>query len=91
MSDITFEIVDDGKTKPLTYKGDLTVEDFVKDYLTKNTNFVSLSVQDYTFSFGSKVLNTPRFLGKKLNEILQTGCSLTLVRKHDLHYSNFII
>ena len=51
MSDITFEIVDDGKTKPLTYKGDLTVEDFIKDYLQKNTNLVSLSTQDYTFTF----------------------------------------
>lgn len=91
MSDITFEIVDDGKTKPLTYKGDLTVEDFIKDYLQKNTNLVSLSTQDYTFTFSSKVLNTPRFLGKKLNEIIQTGSSLTLVRKHDLHYSNFIM
>ena len=27
---------------------------------------------------------------KKLNEIIQTGSSLTLVRKHDLHYSNTI-
>ena len=91
MSDITFEIVDDGKTKPLTYKGDFTVEEFIKDYLKNNANLVSLSTKDYTFSFGSKVLNTERFLGKKLNEIIQTGSSLTLVRKHDLHYSNFII
>lgn len=89
MSEITFEIVDDGKTKSLKYDGGITIEDFIKDYLKKNTNLVSLSTSDYTFSFGSKVLNTKRFLNKKLNEIIQTGSSLTLVRKHDLHYSKY--
>ena len=87
---LTFEIVDDGKTKSLSYDGTITIEAFIRDYLSKNTNLVSLSTSDYTFSFGSKILNTPRFLSKKLNEIIQTGSSLTLVRKHDLHYSNTI-
>lgn len=90
MTDITFEIIDDGKTKSLTYNGEKTIEDFIRDYLTKNTNLVSLSTSDYTFSFGSKVLNTSRFLNKKIKDIIQNGASLTLVRKHDLHYSNSI-
>ena len=89
MSKITFEIVDDGKTKGLTYDANITVENFIRDYLKNNASLVSLSPSDYTFSFGSKVLNTPRFLQKKLNEVIQTGSSLVLVRKHDLHYSIF--
>lgn len=87
MSDITFEIVDDGKTKPLTYKGDFTVEEFIKDYLKNNTNLVSLSTKDYTFWLGSKVLNTEKYLSKKLNEIIRTGCRLTLVRKYGLQFA----
>ena len=83
---LTFEIEEDGKTKPLVYDGEITVEAFIRDYLSKNSNLVSLSTSDYTFSFGSKILNTPKFLSKKLKEIIQNGSSLRLTRKHDLHY-----
>ena len=81
---ITFEVVDDGKTKSVSYDGEITIESFIRDYLQKYTNLVSLS--DYTFSFGSKVLNMPRFLNKKLKDMIQAGSSVTLVRKNDLHY-----
>ena len=51
MSKITFEIIDDGKTKGLTYDANITVENFIRDYLQNNANLVSLSTSDYTFSF----------------------------------------
>lgn len=87
MSDVTFEIIDNGITKPLTYKGDLTVEDFIKDYLKNNTDYVSLSTEVYVFRLGSKILNTEKYLSKKLNEIIRTGCRLTLVRKYSFQYA----
>ena len=84
---IVFEIEDDGKTKSLNYNENITVEDFIKDYLKENSMFVSTSTKDYSFMLGSKLLNAERFLNKQLKQVIQTGSSVTLIRKNDLHYS----
>ena len=63
------------------------VEDFIKDYLKENSMFVSTSTKDYSFMLGSKLLNAERFLNKQLKQVIQTGSSVTLIRKNDLHYS----
>ena len=91
MSERAFDIVDDGKPKSVKYDGDMTIENFIKNYLKSNANYESLDPSIFSFYLGTKMLNSPRFLQKKLKDVIQNGVSVTLVRKYEYNYSNISI
>ena len=87
MPTISFIVEDEGKNRYVSYDSSIKIRDFLTDYLTKNSLYVTLDISVYTFSFGSKVLNTARFLEKDLGNVIQNGQVIRLTRKHDIHYS----
>jgi hypothetical protein len=91
MSEIAFDIIDDGKPKPVKYDGNMTIENFIKDYLKNNANYQSLDSKVFSFMLGAKLLNADRFLSKKVKELIQNGSSVTLVRKYEYNYSKISI
>lgn len=88
MQKITFDIVDDGKPKTVDYDGDITIKDFINNYLKSNANYQTLDTSVFSFMLGAKILNSKRFLDLKLKEVIQNGSSVTLVRKYEYNYSN---
>jgi hypothetical protein len=87
MSNISFIVEDEGVPNYVTYKNNITVEEFMKDYLSKHTNYVTLDTKVYTFKSNSKVLNSSKFLKKLLKDIIRANGRVILSRKQDTHYS----
>lgn len=87
MSNISFIVEDEGVPNYVTYQNNIIVEEFMKDYLSKHTNYVTLDTKVYTFKSNSKVLNSSKFLKKLLKDIIRANGRVILSRKQDTHYS----
>lgn len=91
MSKLNFFVVDQGENKPVEYDKETIVENFIKDYLTKNNIYVTLDPEVYTFKINGKVLNSNKFKDRKLGDLVRKRGKVTLERKKDVHYSlNYI-
>lgn len=86
MSIINFKVDDDGKVISVSYDASITIKDFIRDYLAKNSNYVSLDSSVYSFSVGAKNLISPRFLDKQLKDVIKTDSIVYFRRKQELHY-----
>ena len=84
---ISFNVEDEGEMHNVSYDSSIKIKDFLTDYLTKNSLYVTLDISKYAFKIGSKILNLPRFLEKYLGDVIQNGQVIRLIRKHDIHYS----
>ena len=91
MSILNFKVDDigGGKLISVSYDSSITVRDFLLDFLKKNTNFVSLDSNIYSFTDGPRLLNLPRFLDKKLGDLIRDGKTIKFIRKKDMQYSGF--
>ena len=84
---IKFTVVDDGNENVVEYNSSMTCKEFMLDYLRKFTNNVTLDINVYNFHIRSKILNIPRFLEKKLSDVISSGAKVTLTRKKSCCYS----
>ena len=87
---INFRVDDVGTLNSVSYDENMTVENFIKDYLSKHTDYVTLDTSVYTFRTNGKILNMSKFLKKRLCEVIINNGTITLCRKQDMHYSNKI-
>ena len=87
MPNISFGINDEGNIQYVSYDENMLVEDFIKDYLSKNYNCISLDSEKYTFKSRGKVLNLPRFRKKKLKEIIMHDGIVYFHRRQGIHGS----
>ena len=86
---INFIVDDNGKKREVSYDENMKVIDFMKDYVTKYTNFPQVDSNVYNFSIKGKQLMLPRFQVKQLKNILEEGATITFSRKKDMEYSKF--
>jgi len=91
MSRINFRIDDEGEIINVSYDASITARDFILDFTSKHTSQSSTDPTLYTFKYGLKILNSPRFLDKKLQDLIENNSVVYLIRKHGLHYSGGII
>ena len=89
MSTLNFYVNDDvkGKSIPVSYNSSMTIRDFLMDFLNNHSDYVSLDTKVYTFTVGSKVLNSNKFIDRKIEDIIPQGGKVLLIRKQELHYS----
>lgn len=87
MAILSFRVSDGGCPKPVEYDENMTVESFMKDFLTKNTNYVNYSEKFYTFKTNGKVLNSKKFKNKLLKDVIVNDGIVYFFRKQDTHYS----
>ena len=87
---INFRVYDGGKIENMSYDENMIVEDFIKDFLGKYTNYVTLDKKIYLFKINGKILNSKKFLRKPLKEITRDDGIIHFIRKQDTHYSNKI-
>ena len=90
MSIINFKVNDQGKVISVSYDASITIKDFIRDYLAKNSNYVSLDPNVNIFKAGGKILNSQRYLDKLLKDVIQTDSIVIFNRKKDIAYSGGI-
>lgn len=84
---LNFFVVDQGETKHVEYNRETIVKDFILDYLNKNNIYATLNTEVYTFKINGKVLNSDKFMNKKLSDLVRPRGRVTLERKKDTIYS----
>jgi len=87
MSLINFSIDDKGKIINVSYDASITARDFILDFTSKHTSLSTTDSTVYTFKYGTKILNLPKFLDKQLQYLIQNGSKVIFVRKHEVNYS----
>ena len=87
MSILNFKVEDEGEKIDVSYDSSITVRDFLLDFLKKNNNYVTLDTKVYSFKIMGKVLNHPKFLDKKIGDLIRQGQTITFIRKKDVYYS----
>ena len=91
MSRINFGVNYKGLIINVSYDASITARDFILDFTSKHTSQYSTDPTLYTFKYGLKILNSPRFLDKKLQDLIKNDSVVYFIRKHGLHYSGGII
>ena len=91
MSRINFRIDDEGEIINVSYDASITARDFILDFTSKHTSQSSTDSTLYTFKYGGKILNSPIFLDKKLQDIIKNNSVVYLIRKETMKYSGGII
>ena len=87
MSNISFKVNDNGKIINVKYSGEITCEQFIVDFTSKNANLGTSDPNIYTFKANGKILNSPLFKNKQLKEIVKDQQIVYFVRKKNMSYS----
>ena len=85
---INFIVDDNGKKRNVSYDENIKVSAFMKDYVTKYTNYHEVDSSVYNFSIKGKQLMLPRFQSKLLKNVIEEGATINFSRKKDMEYSN---
>lgn len=87
MTIINFKVNDNGQIINVSYDGEWTCEQFMRDFTKKNTNYESIDQNVYTFKVQTKFLNSEKFKSRKLKEIIRDQQIVNFVRKQNMSYS----
>jgi hypothetical protein len=87
MAPLSFRVDDSGDTKNVSYDENMLVKDFISAFLSSNNIYNTSNANVYTFKVGSKVINSDRFMNKKLTDIIKSGGLVKIFRKQGIHYS----
>jgi hypothetical protein len=87
MPNISFKVNDNGNIINVTYSGEITCEQFILDFTSKNTNLRTSDPNVYTFKANGKILNSNIFKNKQLKDIVKDQQMVNFVRKKNMSYS----
>ena len=87
MSMICFKVSIRGEMIDVVYNSSKTAKEFILDFTENYTNFTTFDPSIYVFKSGAKIINSPRFLNKKLCWLIKENQTVYFVRKADLNYS----
>ena len=87
MSEIKFKVKDSGKIFEVCYDSSITIRDFILDFTKKHAIYSSTDPKIYTFKLNAKILNSPKFLEKKLKDVIFKENVVYFVRKLSMSYS----
>ncbi len=91
MSRINFGVNDEGLIINVSYDASITARDFILDFTSKHTSQSSIDSTLYTFKYGGRILNSPKFLDKKLQDLIKNNSVVYFTRKKWMLYSGGII
>lgn len=93
MSEIGFKVNDNGKIINVSYNGDMTCEQFMRDFSKKHTKYESIDYNIYLFKVNGMILNGKdknnqyKYLGKKIKEVISNEQTVRFIRKKLISYS----
>ena len=76
---IKFYVDEDGFRKYVSYNKNITSEDFMKDYLNKYHNLLTIDTTECVFIYKSKILNSPAIKNKLLKDIIRENALVKLI------------
>jgi hypothetical protein len=88
---INFKVNNEGKIIYVSYDASITIRDFILDFTGKYTSLRSEDPNIYTFKAYGKILNSPRFIDKKLGDLIGDNIIVYFVRKMGLRYGGGIL
>ena len=84
MSRINFGVNDEGLIINVSYDASITARDFILDFTSKHTSQSSIDSTLYTFKYGGRILNSPKFLDKKLQDLIKNNSVVHFRRQQPL-------
>ena len=63
------------------------IKDVLKEFLKRNNYYGDCSPHIYTFRHGLRILNGPRCVGRRINDLLRPGETIKFIKKIGLEYS----
>ena len=86
MSIINFKVNENGKITNVAYNSSISVKQFILDFTSKNTDYISIDPQIYIFSIGSKLLNSKKFINTKIGLLIKENDVVDLSIKYNKEY-----
>jgi len=86
MSKIIFYVEDEGRNILVSYDSSITIKDFILDYTRKHTNLETTDPKIYSFTTGTKILNSKKFIDRQLGDLIQENSHVRFIRKQSLYY-----
>ena len=71
----------------ITVDSNSLIKDVLLEFLKRNNYDQNLDPKLYIFKSGGKILNTPRFIEKKVRDLLTSRMRIYFVKKLEMHYS----
>ena len=84
---INFKVNNHGQIIDVSYDGSITSRDFILDFTSKYASKSSIDINLYVFKYRGKILNSPRFLDKKLQELIENDSTVKFYEKKGMCYS----
>ena len=84
---INFKVNNNEQIIDVSYDGSITSRDFILDFTSKYASISSTDRNLYVFKYRGKILNLPRFLDKKLQELIENDSTVTFLKEQEMHYS----
>ena len=84
MSRINFRIDDEGEIINVSYDASITARDFILDFTSKHTSKSSTDLTLYIFTYHERILNSPKFLDKKLQDLIKNNSVVHFRRQQPL-------
>ena len=84
---ISFKVNFHGKTKDYRYDREKTVEETLKYVLSQLQLYQTTDPTVYSFAFGTRILNKPAHINKKLKDVIRDNITIKLMTKKDMGYS----
>ena len=74
----------DGKEDTMFVEPNSIIKDVLKEFLKRN-NYYEKGI--YSFKYGARILNSPKFIDRRINDVLRPGVTINFVNKSELYYS----
>lgn len=84
---LDFKVNEDSHIDYVSYEGDKTVNDFIKDFLKDKNLYYTTDRKVYTFKTQGKILNTEKWLYSPLKEVINSDATIYFIKKQSTHYS----
>ena len=63
------------------------IKDVLKEFLVKNGYYKDPDPNMYAFEYNGKILNSPKFIDRRINSLVRAGHTIRFFKKLDLRYS----
>ena len=63
-----------GKEDTMFVEPNSIIEDVLKEFLKRNNYYLSISPELYTFRYGARILNSPKFIDRRINDVGEHIC-----------------
>ena len=76
-----------GKEDTMCVEPNSIIKDVLKEFLKRNNYYENVEPSIYSFKYNGKILNSAKFIDRRVNDLLRPGAIIHFVNKKDMKYS----